>query len=309
MHSVDIALGLYNGETYLPELLESLEQQTFQDWRLVVRDDGSTDGSLALVRRWCEERGRALKVVEDGLGNLRVIGNFSACLAATDAPYAMPADQDDVWLPHKVQDAVAEMRRLEAESGSQTPIAVYCDLEVVDASLRRLHPSFLEMQGQGSRRVPTLAQLLTQNVAPGCSMIINRPLLKIGLPIPDGVAMHDWWLMLLARALGRVAHLRKPGIAYRQHGGNQVGARRGGLIDLLGQARHGRAAYRSRLRQTRMQAEALAQRLPADHPQRALVQTYASLDQLPRPLRQWRAWREGFDKVGLVRNIVFFILM
>lgn len=309
MHQVDIALGLYNGAAYLSEFLESLGQQTFQDWRLVVRDDGSTDGSLEIVRLWCERHGRPLRVVQDTLGNLRVIANFSACLAATDAPYAMPADQDDVWLPHKIEDAVAAMRRMEAECGSQTPIAIYCDLEVVDAALRRLHPSFLEMQGQGSRRLPTLPQLLTQNVAPGCSMIVNRSLLATGLPIPADVAMHDWWLMLLARATGRVGHLRRPGIAYRQHGGNQVGARRGGLMDLLKQARHGRLAYQMRLRQTRTQAQALAQRLPANHPQRALVETYASLDRVPRPLRQIRAWRKGFDKVGLVRNVVFFLLM
>jgi glycosyltransferase involved in cell wall biosynthesis len=309
MHQVDIALGLYNGASFLPEFLDSLEKQSFQDWGLVVRDDGSRDESVAIVQRWCAQHGRPLKLLEDDLGNLRVIGNFSECLRHTEAPYVMLADQDDVWLPHKIEDAVTEMRRMESEAGDHTPIAIYCDLEVVDASLKQLHPSFLELQGQGQRRLPTLPQLLTQNVAPGCSMVVNRALLSVGLPIPSQAAMHDWWLMLLARALGRVGHLRRPGIAYRQHGGNQVGARRGGLMTVLKEARRGPAAYLARLQQTRSQARALAERLPQDHPHLPMVRLYGTLDQVPRPMRQFRAWRAGFDKVGQVRNVVFFLLM
>lgn len=309
MHQVDIALGLYNGAAYLPEFLESLDKQTFQDWRLVVRDDGSADDSLAIVRRWAEQGQRPLKVVEDTLGNLRVNGNFSECLRHTEAPYAMPADQDDIWFPHKIADAVQEMQRLESQTGAQTPIAVYCDLEVVDAELRLLHPSLLELQGQDGRRLPTLAQLLAQNPTPGCSMIVNRAVLATALPIPARAAMHDWWFMLLALALGRIGHIRRPGIAYRQHGRNQVGAKQGGLMTVLRELRRGPAGYRARLHQTRLQALALADRLPADHPDLPMLRLYGTLDRVPPLLRQFRAWRAGFGKVGPIRNLAFFLMM
>lgn len=310
MQQIDIALGLYNGKEYLNEFLNSLEEQTFRNWRLVVRDDGSVDNSLDIVIRWARENNRPLKVVHDLLGNLQVIGNFSTCLQHTDAPYVMLADQDDVWFPHKVEDAFEAILRLESECPVGTPIAVYCDLQVVDASLHEIHPSMLEMQQQGRRRLPSMPQLLAQNVAPGCSMIVNRALLDVGLPIPPQAAMHDWWLVLLAQALGKVGHINRPGIAYRQHGNNQVGAKRGGIVSMFHAfLRGGVTTYRSRFERSKCQAFALARRIPLDHPHQEVLRLYAGLHTLPPLIRQVRAYQAGISKVGKFRNLVFFLLM
>jgi glycosyltransferase involved in cell wall biosynthesis len=309
MPFVDIALGLYNGAKYLPEFLDSLSKQTFQDWRLVVRDDGSRDDSLAIVERWAAHNLRPLKVVSDSRGNLRVNANFSECLGQTNAPYVMPADQDDFWFPNKIETAIAEVRRIEGLYGEAVPIAVYCDLQVVDERLQEIHPSFLAMQGQGSRRLPTLAQLLAQNVAPGCSMIVNRALLRVALPIPEQAAMHDWWLMLNASTLGQIGHIAQPGLAYRQHGGNQVGAKSGGIGTMLARMREGRAVYRRRFLQSQRQALALFDRLAADNPNRGLLRLYGTLEQQRPGARQVAAWRAGFSKVGHIRNLAFYLLM
>lgn len=309
MFQVDVALGLYNGGKYLPEFLSSLQVQTLQDWRLVVRDDGSSDDSLDIVKRWAAEYGHPLKIVDDTLGNLGVVSNFSVCLNYTDAPFVSLADQDDVWFPTKLEDALTEIQQLEHRHGKETPLAVYCDLQVVDAQLRELHPSFLAMQGQGQRRLPTVPQLLAQNVAPGCSMMVNRALLSAALPIPAQASMHDWWMLLLALTLGHVGHLTQPGLAYRQHGGNQVGAKHGGVLALLVQAVNGRGSYLRRLDQSRQQALALAKRLPADSPFQPTLELYGTLGQHPPVYRQIRAWRAGFSKVGHIRNLAFYLLM
>lgn len=309
MPRVDIALALYNGAQYLPDFLQSLSEQSFKDWRLVVRDDGSTDHSVDLIKQWARTQSQPVEFVEDRRGNLRVIQNFAACFVHTSAPYVMPADQDDVWFYDKLQQAVTEMERLEAIQGADAPLASYCDLQVVDAELREIHPSMLAMQGQGDRREPSLPQLLSQNVAPGCSMIVNRALLDRAMPIPSGVAMHDWWLLLVAASLGRFSHIRKPGLAYRQHGGNQVGAQAGGLSHLIRQAVNGRASYLSRLRQAQVQAQELAKLLPPNHPHQSLLRTFATLDQMPPVVRQWKAWRAGLGKVGPLRNAAFYFMM
>lgn len=309
MPQVDIALALYNGAKYLPDFLESLHRQTFTDWRLVVRDDGSTDHSLELIKNWAKTYGHTVRIVEDQLGNLRVIGNFSACFEQTEALYVMPADQDDFWFPDKISNAVAEMKVLEKQHGASIPLASYCDLKVVDAQLRELHPSMLEMQGQGRRRLPTLAQALAQNVAPGCAMIINRPLLSAALPIPKQVAMHDWWLVLVALTMGQLSHIRTPGVAYRQHGSNQIGAQSGGWETLMKRARGGRTEYLAWLHRSQMQALALSRRLPPNHRDQNVLQLYGRLPNLHPLVRRWTAWRHGFSKVGVVRNLAFYLLM
>jgi len=310
MIEVDIALGLYNAGPYLDEFLSSLDKQTFTNWRLVVRDDGSSDNSLEKIRAWALKNQRPLKIIEDLLGNLKVVNNFSTCLSSTEAPYVMLADQDDVWFPHKIDDAITLIKRIESESPIDTPIAVYCDLQVVDADLNVIYHSMLSMQQQDKRRVPNLPQLLSQNVAPGCSMIVNRALLTTALPIPKEAAMHDWWLMLIAQSFGRIGHITRPGIAYRQHGSNQVGAKQGNLFSLSKEVlRSGLTPYLFRLEQSRKQAKALAELVPYNHHLLSIIKLYAELKSLPPLLRQIRAYQAGISKVGPLRNIIFYCLM
>ncbi|MBV8469865.1 MAG: glycosyltransferase family 2 protein [Burkholderiaceae bacterium] len=311
MPRLDIVLGLYNGARFLPEFLDSLSKQTCQGWRLIVRDDGSRDDSVPIARQWAAEHGHALEVMDDDWGNVGVVRNFSLLLARTEAPYVMLADQDDVWFPNKVADALAAICDLEQQGGGvELPAAVYTDLQVVDAELREIHPSFLAMQGLESHRHPSFAQLLVQNVAPGCTMIVNRALLSKALPIPHEAAMHDWWLMLTASALGRVGHIERASLAYRQHGGNQVGAKHGSLLGLLQQAKAGRSAYACRLQQSQAQAQALLQRLaPETSATLPALGVFSDLHHYPPIIRQFRAWKAGLRKAGALRNLAFYALM
>lgn len=222
---VQVVMATYNGEPFLDEQLESLRRQSFREWVLWVRDDGSTDATVEMVRRHGREDPR-IRLVEDRLGNQGPAGNFAALLAhalAKEAEYVFLADQDDIWVDDKMERQLALMLEREHEDTSDIPRVMYSDLEVVDRDMRRIHRSFMRYEMLRHEANP-LPVLLAQNFVTGCTMLVNRKLLEFALPIPPRVLMHDWWLALCAAATGRLHHLPEQTVRYRQHGRNQVGA-------------------------------------------------------------------------------------
>jgi hypothetical protein len=136
----------------------------------------------------------------------------------------MLADQDDVWLPDKVEVTLAAMRALELRLGDGVPALVHTDLSVTDAELHVVEPSLVRSQlldAHASR----LGALVAQNPVTGCTVMVNRALADLVAPPFFGVAMHDWWLALVAAALGGLDFVDVPTVLYRQHGANTVGAR------------------------------------------------------------------------------------
>lgn len=225
MPTIDVLLATYNGARYLPEQLRSLKAQTFADWRLVVRDDGSSDGSLDLVRDWAARTGRALRVIEDGRKGLGACGNFAALLEASDAPYFAFCDQDDSWLPEKLELMLDRLQAVEARRGAVTPLLAYSDLRVVDGDLLEIHPSFRAYAPLAPPRPGrVLEDIMTQNVVTGCASLGNAALRRAALPISSDSVMHDWWLALVAAGLGELVDVPEATIRYRQHGANAIGA-------------------------------------------------------------------------------------
>lgn len=224
MPTIDILLATYNGAAYLPEQLASLAAQTFADWRVILRDDGSSDGSPDLVRRWAEAGGHPLVVIEDGRANLGAKDNFAALIAASDAPYFACCDQDDVWLPHKLERMLNALQAAEAAPNAGRAMLAYSDLEVVDAALHPIHPSFRTYASlQQPRAGREVIDMMTQNVVTGCASLGNAALRAAALPVPPEAVMHDWWLALVAAAAGQLVDVPETTIRYRQHGGNVSG--------------------------------------------------------------------------------------
>ncbi|MHB8876701.1 MAG: glycosyltransferase family 2 protein [Myxococcaceae bacterium] len=223
---VFVVLATYNGVRYLDEQLRSLRDQDFSAWELLARDDGSTDGTPELLRRHAIHD-RRLKVLE-GRGRLGVIANFGELMRVAvrhGADYVFPCDQDDVWKPQKMSRALALMSELEARHGRETPILVHSDLEVTDGALRTVHESYLKFERIRRHPSAPLNLLLMQNSVTGCAALLNRQLLEIALPFPEGCIMHDWWIALCAAARGHIGFLPHSTILYRQHFSNQVGSR------------------------------------------------------------------------------------
>lgn len=265
---VDILLATYNGAKYLEAQLDSILAQTHQNFRLLVSDDGSTDATPEILER-CQERfgGRLVMLPHPARGQ-GVVRNFENLMVTSLrdglANWMAFADQDDVWLPQKIERSLREMLRME-ETANGSPCLVHSDLTVVDADLKVISPSFARYQRMDPHQC-TPVSLLSVNQVTGCTMVVNRTLLQLALPLPREAIMHDWWCALLSGSGCRM-FLDTPLILYRQHGANQLGARDRSLAARLsGFFRNGPGVV-SRVRAlgkaTHLQAQALQQRLRA----------------------------------------------
>ena len=229
--NVVVVLGTCNGEAYLREFFASLSGQSYTSWRLVVRDDASTDLTPSLVAEMAAQDDRVLVMP----GSRRREGpakNFATLLQFAyelGAEHVFLADQDDVWLPRKIGKQMALMRATETSVSAGTPVLVYSNLTIVDRELHETGRAFFGRGGLWHNEREPLRTLLAHNFVPGCVSVMNRALLELSLPLPSSALMHDWWIALCAASAGRLAFLDEPAVLYRQHGENTVGASR--LLD------------------------------------------------------------------------------
>lgn len=308
-----IVLATYNGARYLPELLASIRRQTFTAWRLLVRDDGSTDGTRALLEQAAVDDARIQVLADDG-ARLGPAGNFGRLLQRAfddGATTVSCADQDDVWLPQKLERQQAELRRLADLHGAATPLLVHSDLTVVDGELRILHRSFAQFARVHRDVDDPLGALLVANCVTGCTLMVNRALLGLALPMPAEARMHDWWLALCAAALGRIGYLPDSTVLYRQHGENAVGA-----IGLWSRFNPLDGGFGSRwrrglddLRKTTRQMQAFRDRLlavtgdPRHHDVRRLSDYCQAFESPTSSLGRWRQLRQvGYARAGILRQ-------
>lgn len=219
-----VLLAAWNGERYLEEQIESILHQTGQDFELYIHDDGSDDGTQDILRDYSARYPGIVHILEyEPQGG--AAANFFSLLQRVEAEYYFFSDQDDVWLPEKMEHSLKLLCGLEEKNGQNTPALVFSDLRVVDAHLGTIDDSYLHFSGRDPRGVD-LVSLLRRNVAAGCTIAVNRACVQAALHIPDirQVFMHDWWLMLTAAACGEIAFLEEATVLYRQHGANAVGA-------------------------------------------------------------------------------------
>ncbi len=216
---VYIVLATYQGETYLPELLQSIRTQWHTDWTLLVRDDGSSDATRQILHQATLQDRRIIVAKYDGLRR-GAVDNFAWLLQQAwhaGADYVLLADQDDIWQINKVARQVHALREAETDGAREVPRLVYCDAAVVDAARRPAHASFLRQNRlpHGSGR--PLKTLLGRSFALGCTCAVNRPLLEFALPLPEAAASHDWWLALCAASMGQITCLDAALLEYRRH--------------------------------------------------------------------------------------------
>lgn len=219
---VQILLSTWNGERWLPELLASLEKQTFQDWQLLIRDDGSTDQTLRILLKWqAAHPDKLAGLLLDG-SHLGSKLSFSRLVEASTAPCLMFCDQDDVWFPEKIELQYTALRRLEAQYGEATPLLVHSDLVVVDEERAIQAVSFWDYRdfAVGQRK----QAYLLNNVVTGCATAFNRAAADLAFPLPLYAMEHDRWLALVCAWFGQIQALPHPLLLYRQHEANAIGA-------------------------------------------------------------------------------------
>ncbi len=298
-HHVRILMATWNGARHLPAQLDSFLAQTHADWSLIIRDDGSTDGTPALLATFRDAHPdrQITLLAPDGAPAGGAAANFLRLLDhAGRLPPALTAfsDQDDVWLPGKLARAVAV---LGADAGPDAPPAVYASRSVhTDADLRPRGPSTLHP------RPPAFGNALVQNVLGGNTIVMNpAAAARLAATCPAALAarvpFHDWWVYLVAAGAGaRIVNDAEPGLLYRQHGQNVLGAHAGlgGALGRLGTV--GAGGWRDWIDRN-LAALTAVQDLLAP-PQRATLAGFAALRRDPSA----RARITGLTRLGIHRQ-------
>jgi len=215
---VAVLLATFNAKKHIRELLDSLLNQTYKEFEIYYHDDGSEDETLSIMAEYENVNpGKFFKIDGPPTGGAKQ--NFMFMLGAVEADYYLFCDDDDVWNETKVE------KELKPIKDQKVPSAAFCDLKVVDENLNIISPTFFSYVDRNPSRT-LLGQLLVENMAPGCSMAINRCLRDIAIKLDDLdlILMHDHFLMALAAMTGEIRYIDEALIFYRQTGENEVGA-------------------------------------------------------------------------------------
>lgn len=224
--TVAICMATYNGEKFIKEQLNSIINQTYNNWVLFIRDDDSTDNTKSILNEYKKKYGQKLYVIDNVEGGGNSKRNFAIILDFVKSyfkfNYFMFSDQDDYWDETKIDICMKKMIELEHEN-PYLPILIHTDLNVADEKLNILSKSFFKYRALNCKATD-LNHLLVQNNVTGCTMLFNDELNKLIDLKKDNIAMHDWWIALVASAFGKIECITTSTILYRQHDNNVVGA-------------------------------------------------------------------------------------
>lgn len=221
---IAILMSTYNGARYLAEQLDSILAQTYADWKLTVRDDGSTDDTLRILQQYAKADKR-ISVLTDG-ENIGACRSFERLLTQCEgAEYYAFCDQDDVWRSDKLALSLDAIQQAEKAHPGK-PIVVHTDLQVVDENKTEIAPSFWRYSNiQADLLDAHIRYLAICNSVTGCAMLFNKAARDCSLPMSANAYMHDAWLALMtAYHGGYVLPVHQTPVAYRQHGDNVLGA-------------------------------------------------------------------------------------
>ncbi|WP_408069578.1 glycosyltransferase family 2 protein [Butyrivibrio sp. JL13D10] len=259
---IAILMCTYNGEKYIQEQIDSILSQTCKDYILYISDDGSTDTTVEITKKYAETYPDKVKLI-----HLNQLHN-GACMhflkamqepIIMEADYVMFSDQDDIWHPDKVEVTLKAMQDLEQEkydagNGVKTdiPLLVHCDARLMDNNKTIYSPSFTEYANLNQSKA-TFSHLLVQNTVTGAAMMMNKALTQKLTRIPEKSMMHDHWIALVAATFGEIKFIDKQLYDYRQHIENVLGANKGGLYEEVIGFWGGRAEKKRKRKEVREQ--------------------------------------------------------
>ena len=309
---ITIIMAVYNGQEYIREQLESLKDQTYTEWRLVIRDDRSSDKTAEIVKKFSDEVEQEVifKVNEKPSGSAK--NNFALLINdAKESDYVMFCDQDDIWKKDKIEITFNKMKQAEERYGRDFPLLVHGDVEVIDENGNINSDSIIEMSHINADS--KLPQILIQNHVTGCTMMCNKKLIA-GISeyaSSEYIIMHDYLAALYASVFGKIEVIKKPLLSYRQHSGNSVGAKNNNNpVYLLKRLANGRKSYKEAMETSRNQVkffvEIYREELAAEKycKEYELMSGYASLGSRAKLYRIMFYKKNHIWKNGTIRKIM-----
>jgi glycosyltransferase involved in cell wall biosynthesis len=234
--SVSVAMCTFNGSRFLPEQLASIAAQSKTPYELVVCDDGSRDVTLEILRKFASSVKFPVRIVDNAGGQLGCTKNFERAIRLCEGTFISLADQDDIWLPQKLEVLSTTL--------SNNPAAGYCfsDADLIDENSRLLGKRMWATVGfsrgkladfRGTAQVSTLLRRATVT---GATMIFRAQLRGLFLPL-SAYLVHDYWISTLSSGLGFPGvPVAQPLVQYRRHSGQQIGPPDGSLLRKLRRA-------------------------------------------------------------------------
>lgn len=220
---IDILLATYNGERFLKYQLDSIFNQTYKEFVLLIHDDGSSDGTLEIIDEYQSKYPGKIELIEDPVIHRGATLSFAYLIEHSSSDFLMFCDQDDVWLNDKIEITFNAMLSLEKDFPNQ-PLMIFTDLKEVEEDLTIKNHSFIKSQKLFPELITMPVQFLSLNVVAGCTMMINKRSKECILPIPSSRIVHDQWIAVNISHFGKIKYLPIPTILYRQHNSNALGA-------------------------------------------------------------------------------------
>jgi glycosyltransferase involved in cell wall biosynthesis len=295
---VEILLATFNGEKYISELLDSILNQTYKNIKITIHDDGSSDRTLEILRDYSKRYPEIINLIDDGISTGSALRNFEFLLKNSSEEYIMFADQDDVWLPNKIELTLNKMLELEIKCGKDTPLLVYTNVKVVDENLNILSESLWDYTKVDGRN-RTFSRCLETTVAPGFTMMINKKSKELSLPFPQNAIMHDRWVSLVVSTFGEIEYIDIATGLYRQHRKNVAGVQKFGINNLkekILKFQEELSRFKEDLRLNQNQAkdffEIYGNSLPDNL--KEIILFYINVEKTNRFVRIFKVWKFGF---------------
>jgi len=200
---ISVCIATYNGEKYIKDQLDSILIQLDKEDEIIISDDSSTDRTIEIIKAFHDKR----IILHENQKFKSPIFNFENALKYASGDYIFLADQDDIWTPNKVTTIKEYLVNYNL---------VVSDTDIIDAQGNSLNKSFYQMNDSKKG----LVNNIIKNSYLGCTMAFNQKILQKSLPFPKDIAMHDWWIGLIAELYGKTYFINEKLILYRRHGDN-----------------------------------------------------------------------------------------
>lgn len=212
--SLCIVMTTYNGETFLSEQIDSILNQSYQDFELIICDDKSEDNTVEIIQNYLKDHDNiTLYQNEENIG---VVQNFENALKKCDSSYIALSDQDDIWHKDKLKISMQKLKIMEG-SYPNIPLLIHSDLEMIDDNGNIFSPSYFNFRGYTLSSEKSLNTIISQNGIMGNTILINNHLKKLILPFPNHLIVHDYWIALINEIYGKRTTIYKPLVQYRIH--------------------------------------------------------------------------------------------
>ncbi|MDR1195126.1 MAG: glycosyltransferase family 2 protein [Endomicrobium sp.] len=201
---VSIVMAAYNGQNFLKKQLDSLFMQTYKNIEIIACDDCSTDSTISILKSYS-----SVKVLQNEQ-NIGFVKTFEKVISAAKGKYIALCDQDDVWLPEKIETLVKEI-------GDN--VLIHSDAYLIDES-DNIISNTASLKVKKFLRNKTFTDFLKSNSVTGCTLMLKKELLNTAIPFPKNTQYHDWWLAICAAKYGKIKYLDMPLVKYRMHASN-----------------------------------------------------------------------------------------